>query len=222
MSIQRLENRLMNARLMTRLTDPKMASAMAAVATISNLSKDAVNCYYYVTQSLNNKKIPEDKRKFVAGLDLANGILNVVTQTAMATIVIKCSDKMYDKFFKKNYDEGAIKKISSGLKRISTETVEELISTRRNAAKAGLKLISALVATQIICKRVIVPLIATPMATYFRKEFEKREKKNNPNGAVQQDTVSFENSQKSNVQASSDAGNVKISNLPKCFQSFVE
>ena len=49
------------------------------LALYSTTTKDAVNCYYYTTQSYNNKEIPEDKRKFVAGIDLANGILNVIS-----------------------------------------------------------------------------------------------------------------------------------------------
>ena len=50
------------------------------VAVTSIVLKDAVGCYMYVNQSLNNKKIPEEKRAFVAALDLANGGLMIAAQ----------------------------------------------------------------------------------------------------------------------------------------------
>ena len=69
------------------------------LALYSTTTKDAVNCYYYTTQSYNNKEIPEDKRKFVAGIDLANGILNVITQLTLGLVVNKQSDKLFEKVF---------------------------------------------------------------------------------------------------------------------------
>ncbi len=59
----------------------------AMIATVSCLTKDGTNCAYYVTQSLANERIPDDKRNFVAGLDLANGILNIITQLAFALYI---------------------------------------------------------------------------------------------------------------------------------------
>lgn len=56
------------------------AKYSAAFMVTSLISKDAVNCAFYTYQSYNNKKIPEDKRKFVAALDFMNGVINVVGQ----------------------------------------------------------------------------------------------------------------------------------------------
>lgn len=53
------------------------AAFAAAMVFTSIVSKDVINCYLYTTQSWNNKKIPEDKRKFVAMTDLTNGIIMV-------------------------------------------------------------------------------------------------------------------------------------------------
>ena len=41
--------------------DPASATALMVVSSI--IIKDGVGCYKYVTQSLNNDKIPEKKRK---------------------------------------------------------------------------------------------------------------------------------------------------------------
>ena len=43
---------------------PETALAVGTVSSI--ILKDGIGCAMYVTQSLNNDKIPEKKRKFVA------------------------------------------------------------------------------------------------------------------------------------------------------------
>ncbi len=221
--IVRMENGLMNTSLMKRLTASNSSTMIAQIALWSNLTKDAVNCYYYVTQSLNNKKIPEDKRKFVAGLDLSNGILNVISQFILGNAVIDWSDKFFDKHIApKFYAEKALEKAKEAPIKYSTiEALTDAIKQNKGIAKTGMKVIATVAATQIICKRIIVPLFATPMASYFRKEFEKRDKKNGGiNAQPPQDTVSFENS--SSKKDDDIKTNVKISNMPECFQSFVK
>ena len=220
LSITRFENGLMNTGIMKKLTTNSTSGAIAGIALVSNLTKDAVNCYYYVTQSLHNKKIPEDKRKFVAGLDLSNGILNVVTQTILGSQVIKWSDKVFEKWIEpKFYGESAVNAAKAGLEKTPLRAIKEAFKENKNFAKGGMKVIATLVATQVICKRIIVPLIATPMATYFRKKFEENEKKQHPHGQLQQDVVSLDNSQKNDVEVIHP---IKHENLPKCFQSFMK
>lgn len=63
------------------------ATFAAKMLVLSFVSKDAVNCILYTYQSYNNKKIPEDKRKFVAFLDLFNGIINVGGQIASLVLI---------------------------------------------------------------------------------------------------------------------------------------
>ena len=72
----------------------------------SIVAKDGLGCYLYVTQSLNNKEIPDDKRKFVAALDLTNGLLMIGFQILMFFTVSHkvCQTKMFDKFFGKMFD----------------------------------------------------------------------------------------------------------------------
>ena len=72
----------------------------------SIIAKDGLGCYLYVTQSLNNKDIPDDKRSFVASLDLTNGILMIALQLLMFFTVSHkvCQTKMFDKFFGKMFD----------------------------------------------------------------------------------------------------------------------
>ena len=57
------------------LKEPAKYAATMMVTSI--VTKDLVGCAIYTYQSYNNKKIPEEKRGFVAALDFINGIINV-------------------------------------------------------------------------------------------------------------------------------------------------
>ena len=47
----------------------------------------------------------------------------------------------------------------------------------KNFARVGFSVIAALVGMQVVIKRIIVPLIATPMASVFKKQMEQMEQK---------------------------------------------
>lgn len=162
------------------------------LALYSTTTKDAVNCYYYTTQSYNNKEIPEDKRKFVAGIDLANGILNVITQLTLGLVVNKQSDKLFEKVFnggivaKPENVSNYMKKVNDLLQKSSltkhiscTEAeIKDAIKKTNKIAKGGFGVIAVLIVTQIIAKRMIVPFLSTPLAGFFKNYLEKREQKN--------------------------------------------
>lgn len=69
------------------LKDP--AGSAAKIMVLSFVSKDAVNCVIYTSQSAFNKEIPDEKRPFVMFNDLINGILNVAGQLASFSLVEK-------------------------------------------------------------------------------------------------------------------------------------
>ena len=217
-----LENKFMNSWIMRKLTSSNSSTTVAKIAMWSNLTKDAVNCYYYVTQSLKNEKIPDDKRNFVAGLDLSNGILNVITQYLLGNATIKWTDKLFDKkIAPKFYGKEAIEAAAKNIKNNSTEAVADAFRLNKNIAKAGMKVIATLAATQVVCKRIIVPLIATPMATYFKNHFDKKQGKISSNpGNLKQDTVQI--SKKDEEKIAQNPQQTKTENFPKCFQSFMK
>jgi hypothetical protein len=75
------------------------AKTAATMMVVSFITKDVINCAMYTTQSLNNKEIPEDKRNFVAFMDLFNGIINVFGQIGSFCLV----EKYLVPFFEKQY-----------------------------------------------------------------------------------------------------------------------
>ncbi|MBS6552457.1 MAG: hypothetical protein KH321_00765 [Clostridium sp.] len=195
-----------------------------ALALASTTTKDAVNCYYYTTQSYNNKEIPEDKRKFVAGIDLANGILNVITQLTLGLVVNKQSDKLFEKIFKggivakpeniAKYKQkvNALLQKSTLTKHISSTEAEikDAIKKTNKIAKGGFGVIAVLIVTQIIAKRMIVPFLSTPLAGFFKNYLDKREQKNGIKTETpvtvdnQQSKVDSKNEQKSIVVINKD------------------
>lgn len=134
--------------------------------------KDGLGCYMYVTQSLHNDKIPEDKRKFVAALDLANGGLNIILQILLHfTISNKLVQaKMFNKLFGKGFDRAALKTYQKVLGKrekfseVQGKQFHRAMDEIKGSVCDALSNVTSLVAATIVAKRVMVPFIATPLA----------------------------------------------------------
>lgn len=158
--------------------DPEKTLAMATVTSI--ILKDGIGCAMYVTQSLHNDKIPEKKRKFVAALDLTNGVLMIAAQIAMFFAMRKYSGPIFKKLFKKSFNP--ISKANT----ISRMRMQDAINGTagkkirydkdyEKVKKDGLdlfKFVADIAAATIIGKRVVVPLIATPLAKKVEKKMD--------------------------------------------------
>ncbi len=145
----------------------------------ANCLKDAINCGFYVQQSLNNKNIPEEKRKFVAALDMSNGVLMIASQLALGLGFL--SDPVQNKLNKilfgkvgenaRNYFENTLSLKTKGLSNRVKVTLRNAVKELPIECKIGFKAISTLVVANIIAKRVVVPFIATPLATYIKEKY---------------------------------------------------
>lgn len=148
----------------------------------SIVAKDGLGCYLYVTQSLNNKDIPDDKRSFVASLDLTNGVLMIALQLLMFFTVSHkvCQTKMFDKFFGKMFDR-PIKKAYQALAKneprfagMEDIKFEKEFTKIRNNVKDAFGGVTSLVAASIVGKRILVPFIATPLAGTVEKKMKAK------------------------------------------------
>ncbi len=150
--------------------NPEKALALATVSSI--ILKDGVGCAMYVNQSLHNDKIPEKKRKFVAALDLTNGVLMIGAQIAMFFAMRKFSKPIFEKIFKKSFNPTAKSKIISDLQKrdaqkginVNKIKCEKEFDKVKNGALEVFRFVADIAAATIIGKRIIVPLIATPLA----------------------------------------------------------
>lgn len=171
------------------------AAFAAKMALVSALTKDAVNCYYYVTQSLNNKKIPEEKRGFVASLDLMNGILNVALQLTVGLWLDKKAPEWFNKFAKKKLNPDNTREIAQKVtesikkeeacKDVTFKQVDDFLRTSKVLGeggktakwlKVGFQAATMLFATQVFTKRVIVPFLSTPLAGWYKEKFLDKKK----------------------------------------------
>ncbi len=170
------------------------------ISIASIVLKDGVGCYMYVNQSLNNDKIPEDKRKFVAALDLANGGLMILAQILMhMTISNKIvQTKMFNKLFSKHFDRNALKMIQAVLKntekynKVPAREVAETFTKFKGSVCDAFGSLTSLIAATTIGKRVIVPFIATPLAG----KVEERMNRNKKQEVIDKDTANNYNPNK--------------------------
>lgn len=195
------KSKWMTEKLNQGVSNP--ARFAAAMLVTSIVSKDAIGCFLYASQSLNNKKIPEEKRKFVAALDLMNGILMVGGQFLIGKIIdakmtpwltSKFTGTIKDKFtgketvvnsnaiFSNDNIVNTVKKIAKtaniDLKNVKTEEVLKTITKNyRTPFEKGFGILVAAIATTALTKRTIVPLLATPMAGWFKDKFMSGNKK---------------------------------------------
>lgn len=154
---------------------------ITGIAIASVALKDGFGCYLYVKQSLNNKNIPDEKRKFVAAMDLTNGSLMIAAQI-LAFLTI-CNKSVQSKLFGKKVDKLLEKAVKTGYKTIKKDTknisqsAEKLLIEIKNGLKDAVGFISTLAISTILAKRVIVPFIATPLADFAEKKMKDKDRR---------------------------------------------
>ncbi|MEI7474610.1 MAG: hypothetical protein WCK67_07490 [bacterium] len=150
-----------NSKLMTNHIETVLSNETAAAKAliVANVARDTVNYSMYFNQSLNNKKIPEDKRKYIAAFDMANGLLVCASQIGLGFL-----------FTNKKLNDNITKKLFGNL----NETAPNLF----NKCKKGYIVVSSLIISSLIAKRVIVPFIASPLAESIKTKFLKDDKTN--------------------------------------------
>ncbi len=156
--------------------NPEDALAITTVSSI--IIKDGVGCYKYVTQSLNNKDIPDERRNFVAALDLSNGVLMILAQIGMFFAMRKFSEPIFNKLFKKSFNPTTLENIAAKL-RIDDKTIRKLVFDKegkklRKDALDLFKFVADIAAATIIGKRIIVPFIATPVANTIKDKMDQK------------------------------------------------
>ena len=179
------------------------------LGVFSIILKDGLGCYFYVTQSLRNKDIPDDKRMFVASLDLTNGLLMILMQLALFFTVSnpKFQNMLFQKLFGHKFSRSSRKACRSVMQSIKGKSELDPIKFAKDYEKVkgnikdALGGITSLAAATIVGKRMIVPFIATPLADKVKKRLDegdtfkksgissKTEKKDKSNPSMQGEKV---------------------------------
>lgn len=120
-----------------------------------NVVKDVFAYGARFKTTMSNKEIPEEKRPFVACMDLMSGVVTAAMQIGVGYSLAnpKFQNKIWDKLFK----DCKFQDIT--------------------AAKKGFSQILALIGSTVLAERLLVPLIATPCAEQVEKKFFKKMEK---------------------------------------------
>lgn len=156
---------------------------ITAVGVGSVVAKDGIGCALYTYQSLHNDKIPEDKRPFVAALDLTNGLLMISTQIAMTIGFTKVQNKLFAKSLGKYFNRSATKGYQAVLsktkefKGIGGDEFHPAFEKYKGTVVSAFTQITGLALSTIVAKRMIVPFLSTPLADTAKKWMMKDEQK---------------------------------------------
>ncbi len=156
---------------------------ITAVGVGSVVAKDGIGCALYTYQSLNNENIPEDKRPFVAALDLTNGILMISTQIAMTIGFTKFQNKLFAKTLGKYFNRSAAKGYQAVLsktnqfKGIGGDEFHPAFDKYKGTVVSAFTQITGLALSTIVAKRMLVPFLSTPLADTAKKWMMKDDKK---------------------------------------------
>lgn len=127
------------------------AFAAKTVVTCSVLKDVFAYTVRYKT-TMDNEKIPEKRRPFVAAMDMASGIVTAVAQIVVGFAI--ASPKVQNKLWNAMFKNAEFKNIGIAKKSFAT--------------------ILALVGSGVITERILVPLLATPLAEKMEKKFFKK------------------------------------------------
>ncbi len=181
-------SKVLNSKVMQKGAEQfrnNKAGFIAGTTLSSILLKDAIGCVYYVNQSLANESIPEEKRKFVAALDMTNGALMIATQflTFFTLSNEKFRNNMFDKTFGKIFEDKNLEKIAESSKKVlgekfNQELFDKAIKSAKSSGAKSLGAIVSLIGATVVAKRMIVPFISTPLAQWVKDNvINKGEKK---------------------------------------------
>lgn len=160
------------------------SDALAWTTVGSIVAKDGVGCAMYVYQSKHNKKIPEERRRFVTATDLTNGGLMIVAQIALFLGMRKFSEPIFNKFFPKLSNSKVVNQLISRFRKMQKAAGEDPsrklealknIKKYKNKGLDTFKFILDLSAATIIAKRIIVPFIAIPLASKVEKRMAAKD-----------------------------------------------
>jgi hypothetical protein len=162
-----------------RVMKPALDNPNSVVAFLlaANVAKDVLKHGTYAYQSINNKEIPADKRKYVASLDIAMGLATVAAQivTGLTIANEKLQNAIAKKLFGKLLDPSS--DISKNLKNMTLDGKKILEAEKlfRGCSK-GFIAVSTLVVSQIIAKRLLVPFVAPALASNIKNNFLENDK----------------------------------------------
>lgn len=142
------QSKIFNNHLKRVINDDAFAAKTIVVCSVM---KDVFAYSVRYKTTMENKKIPEKRRPFVAAMDMASGIVTSIAQIVVGFAI--ASPKIQNRLWNAIFKDAQFKNIGIAKKSFAT--------------------ILALVGSGVITERILVPLIATPLAEKMEKKFFK-------------------------------------------------
>lgn len=143
------QSKIFNNHLKRVINDDAFAAKTIVVCSVL---KDVFAYSVRYKTTMDNEKIPEKRRPFVAAMDMASGIVTAIAQIVVGFSI--ASPKVQNKLWNALFKGAEFKNIGIAKKSFAT--------------------ILALVGSGVITERILVPLIATPLAEKMEKKFFKK------------------------------------------------
>ncbi len=130
------------------------SKGLAELLIWGNTAKELVGTGIYTVQALTNTDLPPDKRKFVGMYDLGVGVASTTLGAITGLVMLSCQDKFVDWI-------------------VGGKAARNLPGYAR--AFAGIAFFIPVVFQMILVKRIVAPMIATPVAGKLKAKLEARE-----------------------------------------------
>lgn len=156
-------SKIFNNHLKRVINDDAFAAKTIVVCSVL---KDVFAYSVRYETTMNNKKIPEKRRPFVAAMDLASGVVTAIAQISVGFAI--ASPKVQNKLWNAIFKDAQFKNIAMAKKSFAT--------------------ILALIGSGVITERILVPLLATPLAAMVEKKFFKKDGSAHSNPQLNQNT----------------------------------
>ncbi len=144
------QSKFFNNHLKKVINDDAFAAKTIVVCSVM---KDVFAYSVRYKTTMDNDKIPERRKPFVAAMDMASGIVTSISQIIVGFAI--ASPKVQNKIWNALFKGAQFKNIGIAKKSFAT--------------------ILALIGSGVITERILVPLIATPLAEKMVKKFFKKE-----------------------------------------------
>jgi len=146
---------LMNHISKLEHNDKYAAKAVLFTSVGLNLYSNMVDFY----RIKKNKEIESEEKKYLQAFSLTNGFVSAATQLASGLAIV--SDKVQGKIIKSInwFDKGFSERLAK--------------SSGKNLLKRNLLKVSSLIGAIAITKRILTPLIVTPLASMFDDKINK-------------------------------------------------
>src|SRR3989339_1795841 len=142
-------NGTLNKHINKVLTDDSYA---AKLLIVSNISKDVIGNGYDIYKTLNNDKIPKEKRLFNAATDT---FINVFSWTSQVLSGFTISSPKFQEYMSR--------KLFGHLEKSAPALFSE--------CKKGLTIASSLIVSTVIAKRIIIPFISIPLVSLIKRKY---------------------------------------------------